>query len=107
MKEGVTGIADDETKLKDKAKDMINQDVYIGQKETGSGDYIWKEWPEVVGVIVYKNGGVGSVKVTGGNERSEIEATGPNESGVVMIVVNSNQTCMLSEFPTVRYIYTT
>lgn len=44
------------------------------------------------------------MSVTGANERAEIVTTGTGKTGVIMIVVKPGQTCMLSEFPTVRYI---
>lgn len=55
-------------------------------------------------VVVYRDSGVGSVSVTGADKRDEIVTTGPGKTGVIMIAVKPGQTCMLSEFPTVRYI---
>lgn len=53
---------------------------------------------------MYKDSQVGSVTVTGADENDEIVTTGPGKSGVIMIVVKPGQTCMLSEYSTVRYI---
>lgn len=34
----------------------------------GNGSFTWEEWPVVCGVLVYRDSGVRSVKVTGADE---------------------------------------
>lgn len=80
------------------------EQVDIDDKETGNGSFTWKVSPAVCGVIVYRDSQVGSVTVTGADESDEIITTGPGKTGVIMIVVNTGQTCMLSGRPTVQYI---
>ena len=123
MKKDVTKIADNKTKLKEKATKLVRhsyrflrylnhvltlqtkQEVDIDDDETiGNGSFTWEVSPAVCGVIVYRDSQVGSVTVTGADESDEIVTTGPGKTGVIMIVVKAGQTCMLSGHPTVIYI---
>jgi len=105
MKKDVTKIADNNTKLEEKATNLTGQQVVIDDDETiGNGSFSWEEWPAVCAVLVYRDSGVGSVKVTGADENAEIVTTGPGKTGVILIIVKSGQTCMLHGSPTVRYI---
>jgi hypothetical protein len=102
MKKDATKIANDGTKLKEKAKNLTGQEVDIDDDETvGNGSFSWKESPEVCAVLVYRDSGVGSVKVTSADENAETVTTGPGKSGIILIVVKANQTCMLHGSPTV------
>jgi hypothetical protein len=62
-----------------------------------------RAWPDVIGVLVYRDSGRGSVKVTGPTE-TEVEMTGPGQSGIILMIVKEGQNCLLSERPTVRFI---
>jgi len=106
MKKDVTKIRKNNLKLKEQAEQLTGeQEVDIDDNETfGNGSFSWEEWPAVCGVIVYRDSGVGSVKVTGADEAAEIVTTGPGKTGVFMILIKKGQTCMLSGSPTVRYI---
>lgn len=105
MRKDATKYAHNNKKLKEKATKLTNQEVEVDENETlGNGSFTWEERAAVCAVLVYRDSGVGSVSVTGGNERDEIVTTGSGETGVVMIAVKPDQICMLSGYPTVRYI---
>ncbi|KAF7858901.1 hypothetical protein EAF04_008942 [Stromatinia cepivora] len=106
MKDDVSTIASDEDKLNLKAKEMIGLHVRVDPiKTTGDGEWVWKTWPEVVGVVVYRNSNKGNVRVIGGEEEdNEFEATGPEYDGASLIVVKKDQTCLLYKYPSVRFI---
>ncbi|KAK4073567.1 hypothetical protein Purlil1_13009 [Purpureocillium lilacinum] len=82
-------------------------DLRIASEETtGENDFTYKQWPEVVGVMVDKGSDRGFVQISG-EEGSEIVRihTGRGENDCVFASVSEGQSCMLYGYPTVIFIY--
>jgi len=97
----VDDIAHDDERLKEKAIQLLGEDVILGPQETARTDPDVVD-PSVLAVLVTKHGGDGAVRVIGDTVTNI--RTGPQqELGFVIIVVGSGQTCILFGSPSVRY----
>jgi hypothetical protein len=108
-------IAHDDTQLEDKVKELVRRSICryvhllivlqtgealtIESEVTQGSDF--QEMDSTVGaVLVKKKGESGAFRVTGGETQNVV--TGPNESGVVIVVIKRGQTGMCLGRPSIR-----
>ncbi|KAI0571623.1 hypothetical protein L13192_10164 [Pyrenophora tritici-repentis] len=95
----VDDIAHDDTQLEDKVKDLTGEVLTIESGDIQGSDF--QEMDSDVGaVLVKKKGDHGAFRVTGGETQNVV--TGPNESGVVIVVIKRGQTGMCLGRPSIR-----
>lgn len=88
---------------------MGKEDIQIDSEETtgeNTGENAFKSEiaPDVCAVVVDKNSGRGFVEVAGGGFADQIEKTGPEETGYIVLNIRHNQGCMIYGCSTVLYI---
>ena len=92
-------IAHDDTQLEDKVKELTGEALTIESEVIQGSDF--QEMDSTVGaVLVKKKGESGAFRVTGGETQNVV--TGPNESGVVIVVIKRGQTGMCLGRPSIR-----
>jgi len=100
----VDDIAYSDQLLEEEARKLTGQDVILDATETIGTDFQTVD-PSIPAILVQKTSAGGAVRVTGLGTPKEVPnvVTGPNYSGVVIVVVKSGQDCMFFGSPLVRY----
>lgn len=100
----------DKARLKNKAKELargrnvdIDADETTGE-DSGDNAFRWEVGPDVCGVVVDKNSGIGFVQITGAGLPDQVIQTGPKETGFSLADIASSQTCMIYGCSTVLYV---
>jgi len=97
--ESVENIVDDDEALKEKAKDMAGidqgEDVQLGPEKTAKPFETIDS--SVFAVLVKMKSKAGAIKVQSENIR-----TGPNESGIKIVLISKDR-CIIVGEPTIRF----